>query len=135
MERTPSMVFSSTGQMHPEMITAIFMPSLMPTSSISTGTSTGGGSARKNSKTGSVTARIVRFNPTASPNTTPSTIAASTPITRRMTLGSTSVTIRSPNQVSMKVSTNCGGVGTKKFGSPEVAIHHQANRMTGNPSR
>ena len=65
----------------------------------------------------------------------PSTIAASTPKTRRMMLGSTSVISRSPIQVSMKVSTNCGGVGTKKFGAPEVAIHHQANRMRGSPSR
>jgi hypothetical protein len=40
------MVFSSTGQMQPDTMTAIFMPSLMPTSSISTGTRTGGGRAR-----------------------------------------------------------------------------------------
>ena len=47
------MVFSSTGQTQPEMITATFIESVMPISRIRTGTRTGGGMARKNSSVGS----------------------------------------------------------------------------------
>ena len=75
--RTPSMVFSSTGQTQPEMITTTFMESVMPMSSISTGTRTGGGMARKNSSVGSSRARSHRTDPIRTPPTTPMTIAAS----------------------------------------------------------
>ena len=132
--RTPSIVFSSTGQMQPEMMTTTFIESVMPISSIRTGISTGGGIARKNSSTGSVKSRSHLTEPISRPAAIPITIAATTPTSRRPIEGNTSETIRSPNQVSANASAKVAGVGTKKFVVPSVEAHQIRTRMTGRAS-
>jgi hypothetical protein len=117
------MVFRSTGQMHPEMMTTTFIESEMPIRSISTGTSTGGGTARKNSSTGSVRARSHVNDPIRRPPRMPRTMAAATPTKRRRRLGNTSERSRSPNHVLAKVETSVPGVGTKKLLAPRVEAH------------
>lgn len=110
--RTPSTVFSRTGQMQPKTIVTIFISSEIPMMSISTGISTGGGIARRNSISGSRSARSHGMEPTASPITIPITMAASSPAVMRARLGSTSVRNRPENHTSPKVSNSTAGVGT-----------------------
>jgi hypothetical protein len=84
---TPSAVLSSIGHTAPKAITATFMPSPIPSSTMNSGRSTGGGSARRKARAGARSSRAVRHRPIEVPTLIPITAAITHPDSSRATLG------------------------------------------------